>query len=83
MAQDLEKMVKGLEEGIVLVQYEDLRTGETKEREMTLVPENTRGMDARALNDGDKLGGRILMFDVEFSKWADIREDTIISWKKY
>jgi len=83
MAQDLDKMVRGLEEGIVLVQYEDLRTGETKEREMTLVPENTRGMDARALNDGDKLGGRILMFDVEFAKWADIREDTIISWKKY
>jgi hypothetical protein len=83
MAQDLDKMVKALEEGIVLVQYEDLRTGETKEREMTLVPENTRGMDARALNDGDKLGGRILMFDVEFCKWADIREDTIINWKKY
>ena len=83
MAQDLDKMVKGLEEGIVLVKYEDLRTGETKEREMTLVPANTRGMDARALNDGDKLGGRILMFDVEFSKWADIREDTIIRWKKY
>ena len=47
---------------------------------MTLVPANTRGMDARALNDGDKLGGRILMFDVEFGRWADIREDTIIDW---
>ena len=83
MAQNLDDLIKNLEDGVVLVQYEDLRTGETKEREMTCLPENTRGMDARALNDGDKLGGRILMFDVEFCKWADIREDTIINWKKY
>ena len=77
---NLEKLVKKLEMGICLVKYEDLRTGETKQREMTLVPANTKGMDARALNDGDKLGGRILMFDVEFGRWADIREDTIIDW---
>ena len=83
MAQNLDDLIKNLEDGVVLFQYEDLRTGETKEREMTCLPENTRGMDMRALNDRQKLGGRILMFDIEFNKWADIREDTIINWKKY
>ena len=42
MAQDIEKLLKALEEGVVLLQYESLKSGEIKTREMTLNEEHTR-----------------------------------------
>ena len=46
MAQNLDDLIKNLEEGVVLVQYEDLRTGETKEREMTISKEDYKGVSS-------------------------------------
>ena len=50
---------------------------------MTTNPEWTRGMDMRAINeDTSKVDNKIIMFDVEFMKWHDIKENTILHWKE-
>jgi len=83
MAQDLDKLKRKLEKKICLVQFECLKTGETKTREMTTNPDWTRGMDMRAINeDTSKVDNKIIMYDVEFMKWHDIKENTILHWKE-
>ena len=82
MAQDIEKLLKALEEGIVLLQYESLKSGEIKTREMTLNEEHTRGVKVH-LKKQSHVSDKILMYDIEFLKWDDIDVNTILNWKKY
>ena len=82
MAQDINKLIKALREGIVLVQYESLKSGETKTREMTLNEDYTKGVSIH-LKSQDPNSDKILMYDIEFMKWDDIDVHTILNWKKY
>ena len=82
MAQDINKLIKALREGVVLLQYESLKSGETKTREMTLNEKYTRGV-AVHLKSQDPNSDKIIMYDIEFLKWDDIDINTILNWKKY
>ena len=80
---DINKIVDKLNEGIVLLEYTSLDSGNQKSREMTLnhqyIPE-----PHRVFKDGWKqqdINDKLICYDVEFGKWDDIDKDTILSWK--
>jgi len=82
MAQDIEKLLKALRDGVVLLQYESLKSGEIKTREMTLNEKHTKGVKVH-LKSQDSTSDKIIMYDIEFLKWDDIDVNTILHWKKY
>lgn len=82
MAQDINKLIEALRSGVVLLQYESLKSGEVKTREMTLNEKYTRGVSVH-LKSQDPASDKIIMYDIEFLKWDDIDVNTILNWKKY
>ncbi len=82
MAQDINKLIEALRSGVVLLQYESLKSGEVKTREMTLNEKYTRGVSVH-LKSQDPTSDKIIMYDIEFLKWDDIDVNTILNWKKY
>ena len=82
MAQDINKLIEALRNGVVLLQYESLKSGEVKTREMTLNEKYTRGVSVH-LKSQDPNSDKIIMYDIEFLKWDDIDVNTILNWKKY
>ena len=73
---NLNKIREAMEEGIILMKYTSLISGDTSEREFTLNPKYTNGMTVK-----NEIADKLICFDVEFQKWADIEATTIISWK--
>lgn len=73
---DLNKIRTAMEQGIILMKYTSLMSGDTSEREFTLKPEFTNGMIVK-----NEIADKLVCYDVEFQKWADIESTTIISWK--
>ena len=80
---DLNKIIEKLNEGIVLLEYTSLVSGQNKQREMTLnhglIPEEhcVFKSDWKQKADNDKL----ICYDIEFGKWDDIDTQTIRSYK--
>ena len=67
MAQDLDKLKRTLEKKVCLVQFECLKSGETKTREMTTNPKFTKVLNLRQINkDPIKIEIKIISFDMEF-----------------
>ena len=74
MAKSLEE---SLENGIVLIKFQSLRSGKIYEREYTLDTKYMNNPTHIIKQSGDKL----LCYDVEFEKWEDIDKETIIEWR--
>jgi len=75
MAKSLEE---SLENGIVLIKFQSLRSGKIYEREYTLDTKYMNNPTHIIKQSGDKL----LCYDVEFEKWEDIDKETILKWSK-
>ena len=72
MAKSLEQ---ALENGIVLIKFESLKSGSIYEREYTLSDKYI------PMKIDSQSGDKLICYDVEFCKWEDIERDTIIKWK--
>jgi hypothetical protein len=77
---DVDKLMRSLEDGICLVNYTSLLSGDLKERELTTCPmyiPDGKGLTFKqSANQMDKC----LAYDVEFQRWDDIDVETINSW---
>ena len=74
---DIEKLKKKLENNIVLIKFESLKSGATYFREYTLSEEHCDIPIHIKSQSGDKL----ICYDVDFGKWEDLQIDTIQEWK--
>ena len=79
---DLNKIVDKLHEGVVLLEYTSLISGNKKIREMTLcnsfIPKRQQVATTKWSQDQNS---KLICYDLEFMKWDDIDKDTILSWK--
>jgi|TARA_B100000035_G_scaffold17672_1_gene14143 hypothetical protein len=75
MAKSLEE---SLENGIVLIKFQSLKSGKIHEREYTLDTQYMKNPTHIIKQSGDKL----LCYDIDFGKWEDIEKETIIEWSK-
>ena len=73
MAKDL---ISSLQDGIVLIRFQSLKSGKEYEREYTLSDKYI----PNKLNN--QSGDKLICYDVEFQKWEDIEVSTILNWKK-
>jgi len=73
---DTQKLRQKLETNIVLIKFQSLVSGKEYEREYTLCDKYMSIPNHIKKQDGDKL----LCYDVEFQKWEDLQEDTIIKF---
>ena len=73
---DIEKLKGKLEKSIVLITFESLKSGKIYSREYTLSEKHCDIPIHIKKQSGDKL----ICYDVEFQKWEDLREDTIIKF---
>ena len=71
-----QKLLKALEEHIVLIKVQSLKSGKEYQREYTLHPKWSNSVTI----SGQK-GDKIVCYDVEFRKWEDLEVDTIVEWK--
>lgn len=73
-------MEKSLEEalvdGIVLIKFRSLRSGNIYEREYTL---SDKYISNKIENQS---GDKLICYDIDFDKWEDIEKETIIKWRK-
>ncbi len=80
---DLNKIIEKLNEGVVLLEYTSLVSGDNKIREMTLnenfIPEKSRIFRSNMKWNADNQ--KLICYDIEFAKWDDIDRDTIKSYK--
>lgn len=74
---DIEKLKKKLENSIVLITFESLKSGETYSREYTLSKNYLPLPNHISRQSGD----RLIVWDVEFEKWEDLLLTTILEWK--
>lgn len=74
---DIEKLKSKLENHIVLVTFESLKSGKTYSREYTLSDKHCDMPIHIKKQNGDKL----ICYDVEFKKWEDLQVDTIREFK--
>ena len=73
---DIEKLKRKLETNIENLEFRSLRSGDIKSREYTLSEKYMKIPNHIRKQSGDKL----LCYDLEFQKWEDLREDTIIKF---
>ena len=73
MAKDL---ISSLQDGIVLIRFQSLNSGKEYEREYTLSDKYI----PNKLNN--QSGDKLICYDVEFKKWEDIEDSTILNWTK-
>ena len=73
MAKDL---ISSLQDGIVLIRFQSLKSGKEYEREYTL---SDKYISNKIENQS---GDKLICYDVEFRKWEDIEVSTILNWKK-
>ena len=74
---DIEKLRQKLENHVVLIEFESLNSGRTYDREYTL---NEKYMSVP--NHIKKQSGDVVIcFDVEFQRWEDLSNKTILGFK--
>jgi hypothetical protein len=81
---DYQKIIDKMHEGIILLEYTSLVSGDHKSREVTTchkyLPRNAQVFNKNWVqNAGDT---KILCYDLEFQKWDDIDVNTITSWSE-
>ena len=74
---DSQKIIECLKQGIVLIEFRSLKSGNVYSREYTL-SENYMNLPNHVKNQS---GDKILCYDVDFGKWEDIDVQSIESWK--
>ena len=78
---DANELMTALDEGICLVNYTSLLSGDLKERELTtcpmFIPEQKGLTFKQNANQMDKM----LAYDIEFQRWDDIDIETINHWR--
>jgi len=75
---DIEKLKKKLENHIVLIKFESLKSQRTYFREYTLCPDFMGEMPIHIKNQS---GDKLICYDTDFKKWEDLQIDTIQEWK--
>lgn len=74
---DSQKIIECLKQGIVLIDFRSLKSGNVYSREYTL---NENYMDLPNIVKNQS-GDKIICYDVDFGKWEDIDVQSIESWK--
>ena len=74
---DSQKIIECLKQGIVLIDFRSLKSGNIYSREYTL---NENYMDLPNIVKNQS-GDKIICYDVDFGKWEDIDVQSIESWK--
>jgi hypothetical protein len=74
---DSQKIIECLKQGIVLIEFRSLKSGNIYSREYTL-SENYMNLPNHVKNQS---GDKIICYDIDFSKWEDIDVQSIESWK--
>jgi hypothetical protein len=74
---DSQKIIECLKQGIVLIEFRSLKSGNVYSREYTL-SENYMNLPNHVKNQS---GDKIICYDIDFSKWEDIDVQSIESWK--
>ena len=74
---DIDSLKTELEEGIVLIEFQSLNSNRHYDREYTLCQKYMPIKNHISKQSGD----RLIVWDVEFRKWEDLKLDTIIDWK--
>lgn len=74
---DSQKIIECLKQGIVLIEFRSLKSGNVYSREYTL-SENYMNLPNHVKNQS---GDKIICYDVDFGKWEDIDVQSIESWK--
>lgn len=72
-----QKLLKALEEHVVLITFQSLKSGRIYDREYTLSEKYCNIPIHIKKQSGDKL----ICYDVEFQKWEDLQIDTIQGFK--
>ncbi len=74
---DSQKIIECLKQGIVLIDFRSLKSGNVYSREYTL-NENYMNLPNIVKNQS---GDKIICYDIDFGKWEDIDVQSIESWK--
>lgn len=74
---DSQKIIECLKQGIVLIEFRSLKSGNVYSREYTL-SESYMNLPNHVKNQS---GDKIICYDVDFGKWEDIDVQSIESWK--
>lgn len=74
---DSQKIIECLKQGIVLIDFRSLKSGNVYSREYTL-NENYMNLPNIVKNQS---GDKIICYDIDFGKWEDIEVQSIESWK--
>jgi len=74
---DSQKIIECLEQGIVLIEFRSLKSGNVYSREYTL-NENYMSIPNHVKNQS---GDKLICYDIDFGKWEDIEVQSIESWK--
>jgi len=74
---DSQKIIECLKQGIVLIDFRSLKSGNVYSREYTL-NENYMNLPNIVKNQS---GDKIICNDIDFGKWEDIDVQSIESWK--
>lgn len=77
MVMDIEKLKEKLNNNIVLIKFQSLKSGKIYDREYTLC-EKYCDMPIHIKNQS---GDKLICYDVEFQKWEDLQIDSIIEFK--
>ena len=81
---NIENLINKMSQGIVLLEYTSLISGNHNIREVTtnrdIIPKGQRVFNKEWRQGADD--SKLLCFDLEFGKWDDIEKDTIIKWKE-
>ena len=81
---DLQKIIERMHEGIILLEYTSLLSGDHKQREVTTcwkyLPKKAQVFGEHwTQNASDE---KLLCYDIEFQRWDDIDVNTIIDWQE-
>jgi hypothetical protein len=74
---DSQKIIECLKQGIVLIEFRSLKSGNVYSREYTL-SENYMNLPNHVKNQS---GDKLICYDIDFGKWEDIDVQSIESWK--
>ena len=74
---DSQKIIECLKQGIVLIEFRSLKSGNVYSREYTL-SENYMNLPNHVKNQS---GDKLICYDIDFGKWEDIEVQSIESWK--
>jgi len=81
---DIQKIIEKMHEGIILLEYTGLDSGEHKQREVTTcweyMPDKAKVFaKGWTQNASDE---KMLCYDIEFRRWDDIDINTIVNWQE-